>query len=88
MRNIEKGSGLIGLILAIVIIVALVFGYRQLGKDSQIKKGNDAIEGAEDAARLQREHDLNLQSEIESSGDIDYWSVQNKATNSLKQLER
>ncbi len=81
MPNItSRGFGLLGLIITVAIIAMMVLGWKQLGHDkkTQIEAGNDAIEKAEEAARLQREDEIYLQNQINSSADVDYRSVQHK----------
>ena len=69
MRNKKlKGFGLIGLIITVAIILVLVFGYKQFkGQEqkNQVEAGNDAIKQAQDAADKQRQHDQDLQNEIQ-----------------------
>ncbi len=72
MRNIKQhGFGLISIIITIAIIALLVFGGNKfLGRDkNQIQSGDDAVKQAEDAAKSQQEHEIEIQNEINSSAD-------------------
>ncbi|OGE74177.1 MAG: hypothetical protein A3I07_01500 [Candidatus Doudnabacteria bacterium RIFCSPLOWO2_02_FULL_42_9] len=81
MRNLkEKGFGLIGLLIAIAIIALIVFGGKSFfGRDkNQIEAGNDAVKQAEDAAKSEREHEIEIQNELNSSTDVNYQGVYDK----------
>jgi type II secretory pathway pseudopilin PulG len=77
----QRGFGLLGLIIVIVIIVSLVFGWKKFSGQSQknqIQQGNEAIDRAQDAADQVNENNIYLQNEINSSADVNYGGVRDK----------
>jgi hypothetical protein len=69
MQNVNsKGSGLISLIIALAIVLALVFGFRFMGRSgdkNQIQSGRDAVDAAKDAANVQNERSQQLQNDLD-----------------------
>ncbi len=78
----QKGFGLIGLIITVVIIAALVFGWQKLGggtsRQNQIEQGQDAIDQAKKVKEQENTNEIYLQNEINSSADVNYHGVIDK----------
>lgn len=80
----SKGFGLIGLVIATAIVLALIFGYKTWdgrSQKNQIETGQDAIDQAQKAADQQNQGSLYLQNEIQDSPPVNYHGVQNQLKN-------
>jgi len=78
----NKGFGLIGLLITILTIGLLVYGgwYLSRGqKQNQIQQAQTEVDSAKNAANQENQYNIDLQNQVQSQGDnVNYHSIQDK----------
>ena len=80
--NKQKGFALIGLIISLAILFMMIyFAYFSVNKDTpqnQIQQGQDDVQKAKDAAKLETQYDQNLQNQVQGLGEpsVNYRAAQ------------
>lgn len=79
----NKGFGIIGLLITLVIIGVLVWGAWYINgdrKQNQVQQGQSAIDAAKDAAESENNYNSTLLEDLDAGGGVNYRA----ATNGLK----